>query len=376
MIKNLSTGDKIHRYQKSLVINFAGKRNVLSTGVLNGGYREDLKHVFNHDANPGAGMAATLKAPTYEEHMILIAEEIGLNPNVTSGMSTAASMENVSIKTVSFRDLTVTAIVTGGVEVNGGRVGDPASFYEESGKIVKVKEGTINIMLMIDASLSPYTLTRALVTCTEAKTAALQELVAGSNYSRGIATGSGTDGTMVICNAESEMRLTNSGKHSKLGELIGVSVKEAVKEALYLQSGLNAESQHSVMNRLKRFGVTEDRIWERFISIKDHMKTSPPSEEDKSQTPHKSEYLHHLHMIDRDEELVLVSSMFAHLLDQYHWKLINDEQAISEAHRLLGRIYKLSHHPKTENEKGDLIESLVNGFILNLSLLVGGRANE
>ena len=63
--------------------------------------------------------------------------------------------------------------------------------------------GTINIILYIDGDLAEPLLARALVTCTEAKTAALQELQAGSHYSMGIATGSGTDQTIVVANSES-----------------------------------------------------------------------------------------------------------------------------------------------------------------------------
>lgn len=59
-----------------------------------------------------------------------------------------------------------------------------------------------NIMLFIDADLAEGTLARALVTCTEAKTAAIQELLVPSRYSNGIATGSDTDGTIVVSDAE------------------------------------------------------------------------------------------------------------------------------------------------------------------------------
>ena len=39
---------------------------------------------------------------------------------------TAADMENVSIKSATYSDTTVTAVVTAGIDENGGRVGDPA----------------------------------------------------------------------------------------------------------------------------------------------------------------------------------------------------------------------------------------------------------
>ena len=65
----LSDGDTLHRYKKSLVVCFHGKRKVLSTGPNNGGLRYDLQAVFNYDGNPGSGMQASMRADTYEEHM-------------------------------------------------------------------------------------------------------------------------------------------------------------------------------------------------------------------------------------------------------------------------------------------------------------------
>lgn len=41
-IYTLPTGDPVHRYSKCIVVPFTGKRRVLSTCPLNGGYQEDL----------------------------------------------------------------------------------------------------------------------------------------------------------------------------------------------------------------------------------------------------------------------------------------------------------------------------------------------
>ena len=159
-------------------------------------------------------MEFRLRAPTYREHLDIIAgEDLGLDPETCTGFCTAASMENVSIQTMEQTYFTVTAIVTGGIEGNGARIGDPASYSEEP--------GTINIILHIDADLPHGTLAKAMVSCAEAKVAALQELLAASRYSRGLATGSGTDGIIVVCNPESEHTLTDAGHHSLLGESIG-----------------------------------------------------------------------------------------------------------------------------------------------------------
>ena len=316
----LSTGDSVYRYEKSIVIFFKGKRKVLSTSVYNGGYREDITAVFNKDGTRGAGMACELLAPTYDEHMRIIARSIGLDPDLTTGMGTAASMENVSIKHLSYEDLTVTAIVTGGIEVNGGRVGDPSEYYKPIEK--KGKLGTINIFLIIDADLPPGILARALVTCTEGKSAAIQELMAGSNYSTGLATGSGTDQTIIIANAESKLYFENAGKHSKLGELIGKTVILAVKEALLKQNGLTPQSQHDIMARLKRFGINSESVWQKYC----RQEATPII---------KPEFLDVLYKLKQKEEIVTYASLYIHLYDQYLWNLLSEKEILAAGDKIL-----------------------------------------
>ncbi len=322
-IFQMDNGDQVHRYQRSIVVSLKGKRNVLSTSPLNGGYRDDLKTVFNNNFNPETGYE--LRAPTYREHMILIAEELGLNPDFSAGLSTAASMENAAIEVEKFRDIILTAIVTGGIEVNAGRVGDPASFYERGGK-VEAKynaRGTINIILDINVNLNASTLTRALVTCTEAKTAALQELMVSSKYSTGLATGSGTDGTILISNLDSPINMTYAGKHSKLGELIGIVVKKAVKKAIARQSNLTPEVQHSFLRRTKRYGIDEESLWHRYIEQYSDIEFD------------KENFIHLIHLIDRDDMLLTLSSLYVHLLDQLQWKLLGVREVMEAARDIL-----------------------------------------
>lgn len=103
------SGDTVHKYKKSIVISFKGKRNVLSTGPNNGGFTTDLAAVFNNDANPGDGMEVKLRADTYREHMdILAKEDLGLDPSSCSGLMTVASMDNSAISTLAYDDFSVT----------------------------------------------------------------------------------------------------------------------------------------------------------------------------------------------------------------------------------------------------------------------------
>lgn len=318
----LSTGDAVYRYNRSVVVVFEQGRKILSTSLFKGGYHEDLTAVFNHNVDTGPDMNCALRAPTYQEHMRLVATELGLDPDTVSGMGTAASMDNVAISSQAYENLTVTAIVTGGVEVNGGRVGDPAAYFQSVDKRVLHKPGTINIMLAIDSDLPPGVLARALVTCTEAKTAALQELMAGSNYSTGLATGSGTDQTIIMANPASSLYLESAGKHSKLGELIGLTVKQAVKEALLRQNGLSPRQQHSVLRRMKRFGITEEGLWRRY-------------EDGNGGDMEQAEFLEHMRRLDEDPHLVTCTSLYIHLLDQFLWELLSAEEVAQAGHDLL-----------------------------------------
>lgn len=347
LIDTLNTGDKVYSYNKSIIVKFSGKRGVLSTSIINGGYSENVTSIFNHDAKSSPGMGCKLKAPTYKEHMEVICTELGLDPRVTTGIGTAADMENMSKVEKTYNDLTVTALVTGGIETNGGRVGDPASYVEENSKIEMLKPGTINILVMIDGAMDAGVLARALVTTTEAKTAAIQELLAGSNYSNGLATGSGTDGTIVCCNLESKRSYSNAGKHSKMGELIGQAVKEALKNALSMQSGLNSLTQKSILRRAKRFGITSESLWENYL------------ESCKNQEVHKLDYMDTLLKIEKDEELVSYTSLILHLLDQYNWELLSDIVVKTQSMELLN---KISLDFEFSDIKKDTIENIIENL--------------
>ena len=340
----LSTGDEVYFYDKSVVICFQGKRKVLSTSLYNGGYHEDFTAVYNYDAKQGAGMPCEMLADNYVDHMQLISQRLALAPEKVSGMSTAASMENLAIETLKYKELTVTAIVTGGIETNGGRVGDPADYYRPQEK--PVKYGTINIMLVLDCDLAPGTLARALVTCTEAKTAAIQELLEGSKYSQGLATGSGTDQTMIVCNAESELYLDGAGKHSKLGELIGKAVIAAVKKALAKQSGLTPALQHNAFRRLKRFGVQPGGMWEAFHSAQPAVI--------------KPEYLVAAEKLACEETMLTFTSLYIHLLDQCAWELISPQEMQQAGQLLLDILatqYNVEKIELRDDDNDDMLEA-------------------
>jgi adenosylcobinamide hydrolase len=340
--------EQIEHRETSLIIRFPGPRSVLSTSWLNGGYREDLTAVFNHQI-PLEACEACHSGASVKVYLEEVASSLSLDPATTSGLITRAKMKNAAIVTESSRDLTVTAIVTAGVDKNGGSAGDPASYHETNGKFESVG-GTINILLIINASLPEYSMNRALITATEAKVVALQQLMAKSMYSSGIATGSGTDMMCIITNPGADLSLTDAGKHSKLGELIGKSVIQATTTALKLETGLSPESQQNVLVRLSRFGVTEEDIWN--VAAERYERMMPG-------TLSKENFMCCLRKNAQEPELVALASAVLHIIDEVEWNLLPEVEAKTVACRLIRDGFGLEKTIGRDGESGPEQESIL-----------------
>lgn len=233
----LATGDTARLDHRAAIISLEDERRVLSSSLLNGGLRSDLNFVFNYDELEEKTKRCEMLAPTHEEHLKIVAENILKLPlRQTTGLTTAAQMRNAAFCEAAYGAMTVSALVTAGVSGNALRAGDRATLDQKDGRPF-ILGGTINVILAIDADLPDGTMLQAFMTCTEAKTAALERLGCRSVVSDGGATGTGTDGVIIIAKPDSELRMTDAGKHFKLGELIGQTVETAVRKALYQQEG-------------------------------------------------------------------------------------------------------------------------------------------
>ena len=92
----LSTDEKIVHVPetRSIVVRFNAPKKVLSTSLLNGGYREDIKGLFNYTC---CGPGPCMSLEKYEEHLGKCAAVMGLDPAHSTGIGTAARMENAAI---------------------------------------------------------------------------------------------------------------------------------------------------------------------------------------------------------------------------------------------------------------------------------------
>ena len=221
-----------HKFQNfevnTLLVSFEEKRRVLSTWD---GYKE-VSFVANTYQPPSLAEVTMMNYQKFEERFPAV---LGIPRSDFSFLSTIANMENHAVCEKSYQDLIVSCLATGGVG-NALRSGvDEANWMENDGKFVKTL-GTINIILLTNANLSDGAMARAIITATEAKTAALQDMDARSSVSpENQATGTGTDNMIIVSGKELGRQIRYAGGHTKIGELIGSSTKLAVAEAIQKQ---------------------------------------------------------------------------------------------------------------------------------------------
>jgi adenosylcobinamide amidohydrolase/predicted amidohydrolase len=226
-------GERGGLWEKTMLVSFPQPRRALSTfdGL---GF---VKAVINHSAHPLLWQKVGSEGQDYVEQVrARIAERQGLDRSGVVQMATAADLDNYAAITKAYGPLTVTVLATAGARSNALRTGvDMGTYIEGEGR--DDTHGTINIMVLTNARMTDGALARAIVTVTEAKTAALQDLQVPSTYTPAVqATGTGTDSVTVVSGVNGP-RATSAGGHSRLGGLIGAATHEAVVEALGKQNG-------------------------------------------------------------------------------------------------------------------------------------------
>ncbi len=326
----------IKRGERILCAEFLRPHTVISTCRVNGGIRQDLRFLANHQAceprpHPGCGHGACLAGRDPERYHRLICEYHGLPPERTALLGTAANMYLAGFSRQSFSppadgkktsgELVVFCAATAGVETNAGRAGDPASFYEEEGRFLRLdgkapscdRRGTIVLMLFINRALTPGALVRTVKMATEAKVTVLEELHVASRYSCGLATGTGTDQIGVAALSHGGRPLSGAGKHVKLGELIALAVREALFRALALQNKLTPDLVRYAPRLLERYGLGEEDL---LVALRDFLPA-----------PVHAWLEHNVRPVMSDLGLVSHLLAYLHLWDQVRYGILPPEIA-------------------------------------------------
>jgi len=205
----------------TLIIKSEAPLKILSSAILNGGFIE-VKAIINHH------IPKNYDHRDPEVLLSKVAEELGL-PVPTVGFMTAASMQNVALAVEEYKDLTVCALITAGLS-NAATAGDTVDFLPDD-------VGTINIILLIDGNLTDGCMVETVKIVTEAKSVAVREFNVKSRFSGELASGTTTDTVVVACTGRGKP-IQYAGTGTKLGEMIGKTVRRATKEAVQKQDGI------------------------------------------------------------------------------------------------------------------------------------------
>ena len=273
----------LHRQGRYLSAALHRPHRVLSTCRINGGLRDDLTHIGNHQGCEGVAhvvrfdTAQELGLDAYHVH----ACELGrLPPGSTALMGTAANMQCAVLAQASHADLSVSVAATAGVLGNATRAGDPANWHEDAlgsrqverpgvatagaavgptGLPPEAGSGTIVVLAFVNQPCTPACLVRAATMVTEGKSTAVLDLRMPSLQSSGLATGTGTDQLAIAAPLayEGEWERHWAGSHNTLGELLARATHEAVTRCLLLQNGVCAELRRSLTGALGRYGCDE-----------------------------------------------------------------------------------------------------------------------
>ncbi|MBP1965299.1 adenosylcobinamide amidohydrolase [Paenibacillus aceris] len=174
--------------------------------------------------------------PLVEMDAFIVRE--GLNPRETAGMLTAAKVKDVGYSTLTWlgdtvRDLSCNSAVQS--EENGPDrlhvcawvtvgLGNKARAGAEL-PAASLYPGTINTIIVINGQLTDAAMVNAVITATEAKTAALQEL--GVEVDGEPATGTTTDAVLIAATCRGPV-YSYAGTATALGYMIGRTVYEAI----------------------------------------------------------------------------------------------------------------------------------------------------
>jgi adenosylcobinamide amidohydrolase len=207
----------------------------VSSAYFNGGTRQ-VKTLLNIGVPEGYNDRSLHLDPL--ELITSSAAKVGVTEDYLA-MVTAAKIKNYSLVTKKADGFSVSIAATAGCQHG-----------ESSGEEMDVKEitGTINIIVFIDGDPTDSCMVAALITATEAKSAALRDFDVRSRYTGDSATGSVTDSVTVASTGKGK-NLILGGPASKLGKLVGSCTRQAVSEALLKQEPF--WGTRTVLDRLK-----------------------------------------------------------------------------------------------------------------------------
>ena len=240
--QELATGGYITKELHSVTVHFDDIHYSLSSGQLNGGYHHTLA-VRNQQLTYQIETERDLPGGSVANYLAQEFEQIDTPVHFSTALLTSATMTLYA--KVEEKDTIVETIVTAGYEKTAHRAGTGYCYEERDG--IFVTPGTINILVFTNKALTDSAMVKAIMTITEAKTAALQDWDAESvklypfinedipealtKERKTTATGTSTDGVILTIDTNGEV-LTDAGSFSLFGDTLAKAVYVGVQRAL------------------------------------------------------------------------------------------------------------------------------------------------
>lgn len=197
-------------WEHHLLVTLPGPCAAVSSAPLNGGLRT-VRAVVNRSVPQGW----TCDDP--EADMARYVAGAGLEPETTVGLITAVSMADLRYEGAARGEWRVHTFVTAGV---GNAAAAGGRFPLEAAA------GTVNLVVLVEGSLSPAALVGAVGSATEAKTAAFHAAGVATRFGER-ATGTTTDTVTVV-----NLSATPASPYAGLATVPGFLVADTVYHAL------------------------------------------------------------------------------------------------------------------------------------------------
>lgn len=215
------------RSDRYAALQWQGTRSCLSSAPLNGGWVK-ARGVFNLRVD------AQLECRLPPEQTLA---DFALKQGLTGtqiGLMTAASMKSFRRRTAVLDGYRFDVGVTCGLS-NAMCAGDPAEWSQRNTMSSELapEPGTINTILITDATLRPEAFAELLMLITEARTVALSRAGVRSICSDQIATGTGTDASVIVGGGrEGRGELRWCGKHTLVGSGVARLMIDVLTDSL------------------------------------------------------------------------------------------------------------------------------------------------
>lgn len=210
---------EITKKQYHLLFYHPHPLQTVSSAVYGGGWK-DVNYLINWQVPIDyAGKNPTLEVEEQLRHWNYPVQK-------SLAFQTAAYIDLASIQQVQGDQYKIICCVTAGVG-NKARAGKKRKTFPA------YQPGTINILLFIDGKMTQSAMVNAIITATEAKSAALQDLMIRDDDGDD-ATGTTTDAVVIAVSKNSTYEKVHlySGSATSIGNAIGCLVYDAVKESL------------------------------------------------------------------------------------------------------------------------------------------------